>query len=220
MYLASRFSLSQEKIAWVPLGVEEKIYFPRNRVRQETVFSVLHYSYYAPLHGARYVVDAACSLQNRPEIRFLMIGDGQERLAIEAMAKDRGLTSIFFMPILSPVELAGHIAGADLCLGIFGVSEKVDRVIPNKILQAMAMRKPVLTAQSGAVARYFSQKNHILFCAAGDGGAIAGSIVLMKENASLCSQIAENGYQKFQELFSGKMIAETLMDVLRTKFTI
>jgi glycosyltransferase involved in cell wall biosynthesis len=149
-----------------------------------------------------------------------MIGDGQERSAIEAMAKERGLASISFLPILSPFELADHIAGADLCLGIFGVSEKVGRVIPNKVLQAMAMKRPVLTARSGAVSRYFSHKDHILFCAPGDGGAIAEAVLLMKETATLRLQIAENGHRRFRELFSSGMIAETLMEVLRNKFTI
>jgi hypothetical protein len=48
-------------------------------------------------------------------------------------------------------DLKDRIAEADLCLGIFGTSDKAASVIPNKVFQILAVGRPLVTRISPAI---------------------------------------------------------------------
>jgi glycosyltransferase involved in cell wall biosynthesis len=213
-YLSDTFAIPLDRIAVIPLGVDEDVFFPKAAEWPSSCFTVLHYSYCAPLHGSLFVVDAAAALADRPDIRFQLVGDGQQRREAQRVASARGLSSVAFTQIVPPQELAQRIAQADVCLGVFGTSEKVGRVIPNKVLQAMAMKKPVVTARSAAVERYFTDKIHLLYCEAGSGAAIAAAVVALKDDPALRESLAAEGHRRWRELFSGASVKAALEKAL------
>jgi glycosyltransferase involved in cell wall biosynthesis len=213
-YVSDTFAVPLDRIATIPLGVDEDVFFPKAAEWPSSCFTVLHYSYCAPLHGALFVVEAAAALAGRADIRFALVGDGQQRREAQAAASARGLSSVAFTPIMPLQELAQRIAQADVCLGVFGTSEKVGRVIPNKVLQSMAMKKPVVTARSAAVARYFTDKIHLLYCDAGSGAAIAAAVAALKDDHALRERLAQEGYRRWRELFSGASVKTALEKAL------
>jgi glycosyltransferase involved in cell wall biosynthesis len=64
------------------------------------------------------------------------------------------LQNVEFIEFLEQKELTQYIHHADICLGIFGETEKAKRVIPNKVYEAMAMKKPVITGNSPAAREF------------------------------------------------------------------
>ncbi len=59
--------------------------------------------------------------------------------------------NIDFIPHWVPYEeLPDYVSKADVCLGIFGDTEKAQRVIPTKAIDALALQKPLVTGDSQA----------------------------------------------------------------------
>jgi len=59
------------------------------------------------------VIDAAERLRHRPDIAFVMVGDGASRARLEQTARDRELTNIRFLPYQPHAELAVSLSAAD-----------------------------------------------------------------------------------------------------------
>ena len=109
---------------------------------------VLFYGQLIPLHGLPTILEAA-KIYAGPPARWVVIGRGQlEPLMREAVSDG---SPVEWIPWVDYARLPAVIARADLCLGVFGVSDKAARVIPNKLFQQLAVGKPVITRASPAV---------------------------------------------------------------------
>jgi glycosyltransferase involved in cell wall biosynthesis len=104
-------------------------------------------------HGLLTVLAAAERLKDRPEIVFLIVGDGAERAWLEADAHRRGLTNVQFLGERPTSEMPQYHALADVLLVLLRDSDYFHRVIPSKIFVAMAMAKPVVLGVRGEAAR-------------------------------------------------------------------
>jgi len=62
---------------------------------------------------------------------------------------------------------------AGCALGIFGTGAKAARVIPNKVFQALACARPVVTADTPAARELLTHEIDALLVPPGDGSALA-----------------------------------------------
>jgi glycosyltransferase involved in cell wall biosynthesis len=103
-------------------------------------------------HALGNVLDAAEILRDRPEIKFLFIGNGAERNQLIASARERRLENVVFIQP-QPREMMPKAWG--LCdLGLVHLKDTpvFSEVIPSKIFEAMAMKRPILIASPEGVA--------------------------------------------------------------------
>lgn len=137
------------------------------------VTRVLYFGNYVPLHGLGKVVRAIALLESPARFNFCFVGDGQERYCVEQEASKLGVDIRFIdrMAVWSLVEL---IDEHDVCLGVFGSSEKAKRVVPNKVFLALARGVPVLTLDSAPVRRYVG--DGVLFVSQPDETTISAAL--------------------------------------------
>ncbi|MBB6242681.1 glycosyltransferase [Rhodanobacter sp. MP1X3] len=111
---------------------------------------VLFYGQFIPLHGIETIVHAARLTRDEP-IEWQLIGNGQETDRIKALLAEQALPKLHWDAWVDYRQLPHCIAAADVCLGIFGTSEKAASVIPNKVFQIVAMGRQLITRDSPAI---------------------------------------------------------------------
>lgn len=130
------------------------------------------------------------------------------------IAEELDVKSISFLDSFLQLNLPNMIAKADVCLGIFGSTEKTNRVIPNKVFESIAMKKTVLTADTPAVRELFND-DEIAFTKISDPKAIAMAILKLKREKITANKIAEKGYKKFLNETTTKKLGYQLLSIIK-----
>lgn len=196
-YFCRMFGLPRERFHRVFIGADERHFRPIRRTKSDATFQVLFYGKLIPLHGIETVLGAAHLLRSQPMIRFEVIGSGQLSDSVAAQARRLGLQNVRFVDWVDYEKLQERIAQSDLCLGIFSGGPKAGRVIPNKVYQALAMAKPVLTRDSDAIRELFPDGKGIYLVPPADPQALADAILRIFREPTKAAETAEHGYRVF-----------------------
>jgi glycosyltransferase involved in cell wall biosynthesis len=176
-YYQEAFGLARERVAVVPVGAlpEPRADGAAREPDPGEPLTVVQYGKWSPLHGADVVIAAAELLRTEP-FRFVLIGEGQLSPELRASIATRGLTNVQWLGQLPAGELRTHTLAADVCLGVFGGSEKAGRVVPNKVFDALACGRPIVTADSDGAREWLRDGESALLTPAGDAAALAAAL--------------------------------------------
>ena len=103
---------------------------------------------------------------------------------------------------------------ADVCLGVFGNTSKAKRVIPNKVFEGLAVKCPVITAETPAVQELLRNEKNVLFCKNADPKDLAEKILKLKDNKQLGDDISKNGYNLFTNNLIPRIVVKPLLNIL------
>ena len=220
-YICGRYGLDPGRFTVLSAGAPRGFDAPLcpGATHDEKGTTVLFQGSYVPLQGAVTVVGAASLLRNRPDIRFRMVGSGQTRPEAERTARDEGLSNIEFIDWMSLDELRTETGRADICLGIFGTGGKAGRVIPHKVYAALAMGRPVITADTPAARELLEDGVSALLCPPGDPAALAKKIVELAGDPDLRCTLAREALilcrTRFNTTAMARQLAEALPDYFK-----
>ncbi len=218
-YYCQSYGVPGAKVAVLPLGYDDEVFRKISREEDSSVFLVLFFGSFLPLHGADVIVEAAAAVARHDlSIRFKLIGSGQTFPRVKSLADNAGLTNVLFEGWISQERLAQEIGAAAISLGIFGRTEKARRVVPHKIFQSMGMGKPVITCRTPAAEEFFVHKKHIYYCDAPDPELLVRAILDLKKDESLRQKIARGGYALVRERHSPLAVGRMLNDILNGTF--
>lgn len=197
-FFSKTFKISRTKFRRLIISADETIFIPSSQPPATHGEFIVHFhGSYAPVQGVPYIIEAAAELKNEA-IRFNIIGKlGNYRTDIER-SKTLGLTNVTFIDALPYEQLAQQMQVADVCLGMFGNVPKTQFTSAFKIIEAMAIRKPVITAETPAMREQFTNRIHCLFCNAADGHDLAQKILELYRDPAFRQRLAVSGYELFK----------------------
>lgn len=221
-YISKTFHVPREKAKGLFVGCPDDVMYPRpqhkthsiNSGQAEPDFIVHFHGTYIPAQGIPYIIGAARIL-DRKGVKFNIIGKLDTYEEAINLAKQFNLTNIRFFDYMPYEKLAEFMADADICLGGFGDTEKAKMAGIFKIIEAMAMRKPFITADTPAMREFLTDRKDVLFCKSADSQDLADKILELKNNAGLRNTIAENGYQLYLQRFTPKAIGRDLITLIQ-----
>jgi len=191
----------------VPTGADERVFQPAFLPSaSNSNFRVIYYGTFIPNHGVRTIVEAANMLQSEADIQFELVGDGPELEMVRETVKRSGLNNVIFTQWLPQEELVQHVARSQICLGVFGVTPQSLMTINNKIYEAFAMAKPVITGDSHTLRVAFAHERHLFLVERANPQELANAIRDLHGNPELCATLSENGYFIFTESYTTSML--------------
>ncbi len=213
-YVVDTFGVAPERVEAVWVGAETAIFRPaatRPKGDGEPL-RVLFYGQLIPLHGVETIVMAARLVRGLP-IRFLLIGSGQEEGLVRRLLEEQPLASLEWRPWIEYDRLIEAIEEADVCLGIFGCSDKAARVIPNKVFQIIAAGRPLITRESPAIREIFGDEAPgVSLVPPGDAKALAAALGALLDGER---RMAEPPSLALRDRISPAAIGVQLQSVLR-----
>ena len=213
-YFVKTFHIPKNKFIKVLVGVDNLMFFPREKISNQK-FIVEFHGNYIPLQGTEYIIRAAKILDYDNGILFRMIGGGQEYKKVIKLFNELKIKNIEFVNRVPYNEIPVNLQKSDICLGIFGATDKTQRVIPNKIYEAVAMARPVITADTPAIRELFTDQKNILLCRVAAPESLAKKILELKNNENLRNKIAKGGYKVFNKYCTPEVIGKKLLEEIR-----
>jgi glycosyltransferase involved in cell wall biosynthesis len=159
----------EENIELIYNGIDPTMFKPREPDREllarhglDGYFTVAYVGTLGLAHGLTLLVDVAERMKDRPNLRFVLIGDGADREKLEQDIVRRGLNNIVMLG-LQPREAMPHwIASIDLLLVMLRDLPVFETVIPSKIFEFLAQERPVVLAAKGEIRRMMEEANGAL----------------------------------------------------------
>ncbi len=198
--------LPSEKVCVIYNGVETGHFFPAKEagegVRREfgipqNVCVAGTVANFGAEKGYAYLIKAAGrALERDPSLRFLFVGDGPLKPAIEREAKkispENHIIFTGFRPDIPPLLNAMDIL----------VQASTVEGMPNSVYEAMACGKPVIATRVGGVPEILEQDKEGLLVEPRDEAALAGAILRLAGDSALRARLGASARRKIETSFS------------------
>jgi len=125
-------------------------------------FNVAYVGTLGLAHGLGLLVDVAERMRDRPDLRFVLIGDGADREKLEADIARRGLENMKLLGLQPRASMPEWIASIDLLLVTLRDLPVFETVIPSKIFEFLAEERPVILAARGEIRRMMEESGGAL----------------------------------------------------------
>lgn len=212
-FFAATLGVDRDALFVVPVGAEERLFTPAPLPGDATGPEALFFGSFLALQGAHVIVAAAAHLTH-PQLTLTLLGRGPEHARCVALAARQ--PRVRFEAWIDYADLPARIHRAHLLLGVFGATAKAARVIPNKVYQALASARAVVTRASTAYPGELleSASAGLTFVAPADPVALAAAIDRHFAEPSKAAAAGREARAIYERWFSAASVRDALARML------
>jgi len=207
--------LDPSKVISIPTGVDLRQLDP-HAVDEKEVRQELGVEATTPLIGTvavlrswkghRFFLEAVpVILRKVPSARFLIVGDGPQGGNIERWIRELGLAQAVMM-LGHREDIPEVLAALDIVVSASTAAEGV----PQALLQALAMRRPVVATRVGAVPEVIRHEETGLLVPPGDPAALAAAITSLLSDPHRGAALGMAGRRLVEKEFTVEVMLERL----------
>ena len=186
-----------------PLSRVEKDYWP-----PKSGFTLVYVGRLAPVKNHALLLNAFCSaLSSMPGLRLWIVGDGSERIALERMTSQLGITAeVTFWG--QQLDVAPFFSAADA----FIMSSKSEG-LPMSLLQAFSLGLPAIVTDVGGMAEVVRLANAGYTVSATNPAEMAAAILQLQRNESERNQFSANAEATFRVRFTLQTMVDAYLEL-------
>jgi len=171
--------------------------------------------------GLNYLLDAASHVlhdRDRKDVLFVIIGSGTEFGAIREYAKKLGLNRhVRFTGRIPDDELLTYLSTADVCVNPDVANEMNDKSTMNKIMEYMAVGKPVV--QFNLTEGRRSAMDASLYARRNDPIDFADKVLFLLDNENLRRRMGAFGRERVESVLAWEYSEKVLLEAYRALFS-
>lgn len=216
-YYASLFDIERSKFKSIPLATDEK-HLPlvsRSKISEDV--DVLFIGTLVPLHGIKTILESIALNKKNKNIKFTIVGDGQDRNSIKEYIKKHPGSIKWVEEWQNEEKIIEHISKADICLGIFGTGDKVQRVCPFKLYLYMSCGKAVITGDTRCMRDMFkgADVNALMFVPTDNPILLAEAIQDLSKDYKKRESLAWSAREFYKKKMANENSTEELLSQLK-----
>lgn len=205
------------KIVSIPTGVDTNMFNPE--VAHSDLREELNLKPSTPLIGAASVIRSwkgldflvkavPLILKEMPEVRFIIAGEGPHRKTLEKTIEETGIGD--------KIYLLGHredIVSILKSIDILVHPSYANEGVPQTILQAMAMKKPVVASDIPPLKEIVIEAKTGILTQTKDPEGIARAVIQLLHKREFSKQLGENGRKLIETSYSFTSMIDKLEDL-------
>ncbi len=156
-----------------------------------------------PVKGHKYLIEAVAKLQDRTNLKFLIVGTGPEEESLKQLVKDKGLDDcVIFTGFLS--DVAPLLYATDVLLNCSYGTEACSLAI----LEAYSLGIPCIATDYGGNPELVQTGINGIVYPTNDSRTLADAIQTLKENPALISRYGQGAKETYQKGFTVELMAK------------
>jgi glycosyltransferase involved in cell wall biosynthesis len=194
-YVAELTGLPSQRFGWLPVSDPDAPSAPTPwQESRDGILRVLFFGTGVPLHGLRTLIGAVTMAH---EVELTIVGGtAVDRAYAKALLGERLVLEPEFV---ARDRLQDLLTRSQLVAGVFGEGGKAQRVVPFKLVHALAAGRPVITADTPAVAGWLDGCGAVWTSPAGDAqglGAQLRELAANQEQVRAAAAVARAAYDR------------------------
>lgn len=165
--------------------------------------------------GLGVILRAAKQYKDRGDdrIRFMIVGCGAIREDLEKQANNEGLDNVIFAGRRPKEEMLGYLSVTDVCLIHLIKRDLFKSVLPSKIFEATAMKRPIVLGVEGFAAGLIEASNAGICIEPDNENELIDALDRLSNDPALRERLGNNGYDYFVPRYGIDELAKRYADV-------
>jgi len=159
-------------------------------------------------HGIEVVIRAAEIIK---DVTFLIIGEGAEKNNLKKIIEEKEITNVIFLNNIDWQEIVNinQIISANL-IHLRNL-ELFKTVIPSKIFESMALKKPILAGLIGESLEIITKSNSGIQVTPENPKSLVEGILFLKNNTEKAQKLGNNGFTLVSKRYNRRILAQHMI---------
>jgi glycosyltransferase involved in cell wall biosynthesis len=226
--LCQDYGVPDDKIVVIPNGTDTELFKPMDiREAREKLKLNQNYSYvcfvgaFQAWAGIENIIHSApLVLQECPDTRFLLVGDGLMKQKIINLAEQNGISDkIIFTGMVSHQVVPLYISASDVCVCPIAENARNSQVgggSPLKLPEYMACARPVVIGSVVDLSKDVLKTGSGLAVDMRNKDELARMLISLLKDGELRKKMGENGRKAALEKYSWRKVAEQIVEVCQS----
>jgi len=215
--------VAAERIDVVPNGVDRNLFADcgngpalRRKFDLGDAFVCSYIGTIGLASGLEVVLRAARLLRDegRDDIVFALVGDGAARDSLERKARQEGLEQVVFTGRQEKHAIPDFLSMTDACLVHLVRRDLFRTVLPSKIFEAAAMKKPIILGVEGSAAQIVREANAGICIEPENEGELVEAVKRLARDRDLAGRLGQAGFDSIATVYDYDRLAEKYADII------